>query len=679
MTEHKMHTLTAHRNRTHYLGLMLRMFVLSLLAIQTTRVAMLLIYPDYFIDTSFLSILRAMLYGVRFDMATVVILGSLFWLILLIPLQFLQRPWLRQGIAGLYGLLLLFILTLCMGDLYYFGEVNRHVGQELLNIGNDLGAIGQIVLQGVKLFTAVSILYLLFVAVLWWRWVVKPAKRLVTVPKGIIKKTTTVLLVLLLAVFFGRGMLIYSKPISIVDAFAMPTPEMANLALNGTFVVMKDISLPAKTPINLLDKKRLAQLDAAYAKQPQPARVQALLSQKDDLFSPLLIWQKQFFKRQEPLRPAKNIVLLLLESWDYQSIDALGKNNYQATPFMDKLIARSQVWDHFYAAGQRSILGIQAIFTSIPILHNQPVLGYGLEMNRLSQLGHIAKAQGYNTLFMQTSEGRSFHLDGIAKLLGFEQFYGKEDIPLIKTYPDNNAPPYGWDYDSLMFLHKKIDKTVQKNPKQRFLATLFTGTTHIPFADPGAEFHVREHDKSNFDGYLNTLRYSDWSIEQFMTAAEKSSWYQDTVFIFLADHIYRATDKELKDLFHIPLIIFTPDGSLPPMRHQNIASQYDMLPTLLDLIQSPQAIASFGRSLFDDIDTRPPYVVVSQGSLYGVIGHHGWASFSGQKDVQQSTSPTFDKKQADAYRQEARWRLQHIDKALNENRWLPNALQIKPK
>ncbi len=661
----------------NYLWLMLKMFVLSLLAIQTTRVAMVLIYSDYFADTSFLSILRAMLYGVRFDMATVIILGSLFWLILLIPLSFLQRPLLRQVLAGLYFLVLLVILVVCLGDLYYFGEVNRHVGQELLNVSTELTAIGQIVIEGIKLFSSISILFLVIIGWLWWRWVVKPAKRLVTVPKGIIKKTTTVLLVLLLAVFFGRGMLIYSKAISTVDAFTMPTPAMANLSLNGAFVIMKDIYRPSREPLNFLDKKQLTKLDNAYLQKNQPTQIKNWVNANDDPFAPLVIWQQNRFKNKPFNFKRKNVVVILLESWGRQVIDALGQQNYKATPFIDSLIARSQVWDHFYAAGQRSIFGMQATFSSIPVLHNYPSLGYGLEMNNLSQLGYIARNEGYKTLFMQTSEGRSNHVDGIAKLLGFEQFYGKEDIPIIKDYPNQGMPPFGWDYDGLMYLHKNIGKSVQEYPNKPFFAAIFTGTTHASFTDPGAEFHIRKHDTANFDGYLNTLRYSDWSIEQFMAAAEKSSWYQDTVFIFLADHIYRTKGKELKDLFHIPLIIFTPDGSLPPMRHQNIASQYDMLPTFLDLIQSPQPIVTFGRSVFDDINTRPPYVVVSQGSLYGIVSTQGWASFSGQKDVQHSTSPTFDKKQADAYRQEARWRLQHVDKALNENRWLPNALQVK--
>lgn len=663
----------------HYLWLPVAMLLLSLIFMQLPRLLLLFLHPDYFANTDIGLILRAILVGLRFDLATVVIMGSVLWLCLLLPFGWVQRPLLRMLLAALYGVLLLLILAFAVGDGYYFGEVSRHAGKDLLNIGADIGSIGVIIWQSLKLFTALGLLAVAFLGWIYYRTIIRMARAPVRVPNRMLGKIGTYFFAVLMAVWLGRGLIVTSKPLSVVDAFALPTPAAANLAINGMFALMQDISRPARTPLVLLKPNISQQLDDAFL--AKNAAQSKNLGEDADPFAPLFLWQRQLYK-DKPLDLArKNVVLVLLESWSYGAVEALGKQNYHATPFMDSLVAKSQVWDHFYAAGQRSILGIQAIFTSVPILPNHPALGTGLELNNLSQFGYLAREAGYQTIFMQTSPRRSFHVDGIANLLGFERYYGKEDVPIIKQYPDKNAPPFGWDYDSLMFLHRQIDEMTQSQPDKPFFASIFTGTTHIPFADPGKEFHIRPHDKSSFDGFLNTLRYSDWALEQFMQAAAQSPWYKDTVFIFLADHVYHATVTEhnnTDDLFHIPLIIFAPDGSLPPMRHHHVASQYDLLPTLMDLIHAPQKISAFGRSLFDDIGSRAPWVLVSQGELYSVIAQNGWAGFNGLLDVAPQLSPNFDQQDADRYRQDARFLLQHADQMLRNNQWLPKSFQAKP-
>src|SRR5699024_12731034 len=60
---------------------------------------------------------------------------------------------------------------------------------------------------------------------------------------------------------------------------------------------------------------------------------------------------------------------------------------------------------------------------------------------------------------------------------------------------------------------------------------------------------------------------------------------QNTIFIFTADHTLNSLPSEnLKEQFHIPLIVYSPDGSLPAKRESQFASQYDLLPTMLDLL-----------------------------------------------------------------------------------------------
>lgn len=659
-------------SKPHYLTLIVRMFALSLLALLGTRLVMLVFYHDYFATSAWSDVLIALVYGVRFDVAALTIIGSLVWLVLIIPIQWVQHPKVRQVLSCVFGVLLWVLLSLCLGDVYYFGEVDRHMGRELLNMGvNDIGALVGIAVFGAPLFTAISFVLLLLLSWIWWRWVVRFADVAPYVPQKVLSKVVSLVLVLLLLVFLGRGMLLKSRPIAVIDAYVMPSQPMANLALNGVFVLMKEASRPDQKPLNLLTNEQFDRMNSAFASQ-QTSQGQGVDNTHTAVANTLFSWQKDQFKQhiKQPPAKAKNVVVILLESWGYRYIDALANNGYGATPFMDSLVAKSQVWDRAYAAGQRSIYGLQATLSSIAVLDNYPSLGFGLESSRMSQIGHLAREQGYGTFFVQTSARRSFHVDGIANRLGFEHYYGKEDIPIIKDYPQE-PPSFGWDYDGLMFLHKQLDDHNQTTSGQPFLAMLFTGTTHLSYADPGEAFHIRPHSSKSENGFLNTLRYSDWSLQQFMAAAKQSPWYQDTVFIFLADHMNSAVSTDLEDQFHIPLVVFAPDGSLAPKRHAQVVSQYDIMPTLMDLMQLPHTIATFGRSLFDDPKARPPYALVSKGSLYGVIHEHGWATFSEQKNVEMQTSKRFEQKDADRLRDHARWRMQHTDKALRDNRWLP--------
>lgn len=169
------------------------------------------------------------------------------------------------------------------------------------------------------------------------------------------------------------------------------------------------------------------------------------------------------------------------------------------------------------------------------------------------------------------------------------------------------------------------------------MSFVFTGTTHEPFANPGEEFLLHPHDTASEQGFLNTLRYSDWSLQQFFNKASKQPWYQNTTFVITSDHVLRAESENLAEQFHIPLIVYTPDGSLPATRHESVASQYDLLPSLVDLAGLSTPVYSFGESLFDKDPPLFPYAKVNKGNMLGLISDFGTALFSEESVVDINT------------------------------------------
>src|SRR5690606_41613495 len=79
----------------------------------------------------------------------------------------------------------------------------------------------------------------------------------------------------------------------------------------------------------------------------------------------------------------------------------------------------------------------------------------------------------------------------------------------------------------------------------------------------------------------------------------------------------------------LPFFIYPPDGPIAPGRVADYASQYDVLPTLMTLLDIDQPIASFGRSLLAPTEASPG-VVAQNGSIITWLAPEGTLSLAVQ-------------------------------------------------
>lgn len=633
----------------------LRVLFFSFAVFAFLRLIFLFAYPDYFTSLSLVEVGKAFMVGLQFDAAITTVAVALFFLLLILPFEFKNRLAVVRVLLWLVFVVLVVLWAISLGDMLYFGEVYRHAGRELLLLTQDLGMLVDLALTSRLLVFLLALPSILLLAWLWQKWVVVPS--MTKLKGGFPIRALGSVLALVLLVFSARGGLLSGKPLSLVDAHAAGNEQQAALALNGAFAVIHGLRSALNdehTSLDFFSLNALAENTLKYAAAQDP-----FLQRFGDLATPRT-------------KTDKNVVVILLESWSTEYIDGLSGSNYGVTPNMDKIISKSRVWENAYAAGQRSIEGIQAVLTSVPLLESQPVVGWGLEQNRMTRLASLLGKRGYQSVMMQSSNRRSFHMDGIAAAMGFDAYFGKEDLPLLLDYP-GDIPSFGWDYEVLMHLADYLENTPEQKP---FFAFLFTGTTHEPFPDPGERFHRYEHTKNAESAYLNTLFYSDWALGEFMQRAAKQDWYKDTIFVFVADHVLRASATELDQSFRIPLVIYTPDQSLQSGREVAYASQYDVLPTLVDLLGITEPIASFGRSLLKPVENDLNGVMVQRGQMTAWLSPEGWFGFN--RDSEQGA---FGKYLQAEVRQPVidwlKWRLQLADQRLMQNEWLPIEL-VKP-
>ena len=110
---------------------------------------------------------------------------------------------------------------------------------------------------------------------------------------------------------------------------------------------------------------------------------------------------------------------------------------------------------------------------------------------------------------------------------------------------------------------------------------MFSSTNHSPFDFPDGKIsHYNQPVKTR----ENAAKYSDYTIGQFFKLAKSSDYWENTIFIIIADHDSRAYGNQLVpiDHFHIPAVIVGKD--IPSKQGERLVSQIDVPPTLLSLI-----------------------------------------------------------------------------------------------
>jgi len=584
------------------LGVFFAVFVLA-------RLALFLVYRDVFADLSFGQIIWSFVYGLRFDASTVALFLGLPMVLMLLPFKATRSKfWQAIWVWWAYIVLLLMVFMLA-ADLVYFGFVRRHVGAEVAMFADDPALMSDIILS--EHWFALSI-FVLFAVLLAWAW-----RRLIThavtpARHGLGRVLITLVL------FFGfamaaRGGLQY-KPIGVGDAFAGGSASSGYLALNGAFAIQHAL---------ISDKPTKA---AFFPWDEAVKSVQQQVSAPGDGFAdenfPLL--RKPALDAAAAVSAKPNIVVLMLESWDAVHIDVMrtqmGLPPLGVTPNFDALSREGMLYTQFYAAGQRSMDGLAAMLASMPTLPGMPHIGKGLEQSRLSFIGQLAKAQDYQTIFLQSSNRGSFHIDSIAAQAGFDTYQGAEDIPPAHAKGDVQASSeWGvWDHDTFQQAN-----TLFEQAKKPFLGFLFTSTTHNPWRVPNPRWRKFE-ETDERSRYLNTVYYSDWALGEFFKAAKASGYYNNTIFLITGDHISRfdVNGDDERSRFHVPLLVV--GGGVKPGIETRIGGQLDVMPTVIDLGKWTSTYAGLGRSLLAPVDLATGGAFSVNGNILQRIEASGW-------------------------------------------------------
>jgi phosphoglycerol transferase MdoB-like AlkP superfamily enzyme len=300
----------------------------------------------------------------------------------------------------------------------------------------------------------------------------------------------------------------------------------------------------------------------------------------------------------------KNIVLITLESFSADFMKTYG-NTENITPFLDSLATQSMLFTNLYAAGNRTVRGLEAVTLCLPPSPAESVVKQIDNKNKFST-GSLLKQKGYQVKFLY---GGNALFDNMGDFFSGNGY----DIVDKKSFTRNEISFSNiWGVCDEDLYHKAINvMNTEAKANQSFFNHIMTVSNHRPFTYPNNKIDIPSTSKSRSGG----VKYTDYALRQFFRAAQNQPWFKNTVFVVLADHCASsAGNTELPmDKYRIPAFIYAP-GFIPPGEINTLMSQIDIMPTLFGKLQFQYQSKFYGQDIFQS-DYKPRAFIATYQDL----------------------------------------------------------------
>ena len=294
------------------------------------------------------------------------------------------------------------------------------------------------------------------------------------------------------------------------------------------------------------------------------------------------------------LEQRRNLVLVTIESLSAKYLGSFGDRR-GLTPNLDALRDQSLFFSNFYATGTRTDRGLEAITLSMPPTPGRSIVKRIGRESGFASLGQQLEAKGYDSVFAYGGRGYFDNMNAFFGGNGY-RIVDQSSVPEDQMHFQN---AWGMADEDLYAQAMKIADQDHAAGKPFFLQ-LMTTSNHRPYTYPDGRIDI-----PSGRGREGAVKYTDYAIGQFLDHARDKPWFNNTVFVFVADHTAGSAGKE--DLpvanYHIPLFILAP-GLVVPHEVSTLSSQIDLAPTLLALLNMDYVSTFYGRNVLSD-ETRP--------------------------------------------------------------------------
>ena len=334
-----------------------------------------------------------------------------------------------------------------------------------------------------------------------------------------------------------------------------------------------------------------------YRTRPAEAvakRIESLLEEKDaHLASPGRDPLTRVVRREGPML-RKNVMLISMESMGAEYMAHFG-NRQSITPNLDRIASEGLLFTQLLATGTRTVRGLEALTLSVPPTPGQSILRRPHNAG-LFTLGDVFRDRGYDTRFLYGGYGYFDNMNAFFAGNGFDVI----DRTSLSTEEIDFENVWGVsDEDLFQRVLKEADRSFAAGTP--FFQLVMTTSNHRPFTYPNGVIDI-----FSKTGRLGGVKYADYAIGHLIEAARRKPWFKDTLFVFVADHTAGTGGKLELDptRYHIPLIFYAP-GFVAPATHDGLASQIDVAPILLGLLNTSYISRFYGRDVRNDRHAVP--------------------------------------------------------------------------
>ena len=524
-----------------------------------------------------------------FDTSTIIYVNALYLVLLLLPFHLKENERFHKFLKWVYIVPNGIAIASNLADAVYFTYTGRRstatIFSEFANEGNLLSIFGTELLNHWYLTLA----FIVIITLMWKTFLMPSASVSTTKWRYYTTQGVSLILLIPIAIVGVRGSITAgTRPITISNANEyVNRPIETALVLNTPFSVIRTLGKKVfEIPNYMTDEE----MNLTYTPEHHPTVVADSLGKNSN----------------------KNVVIIILESIGKEYIGYYNEGKGY-TPFLDSIAEQSLTFKYSFANGRKSMDAMPSILSGIPHF----VETFFLTPASLNELGGIAYELGKDNYFSTYFHGGhniTLGFKAFTHATGYDSYYGLDEYcksPKYNAMDDFDGKWAIWDEEFMQFFADNLEEF-----EQPFLATLFTASSHHPYKIP--ERYTDTFPEDNNNPMHKCVRYTDYSLRQFFNRVKTMPWYRNTLFVITADHTnLSVTDKYKTDLglFEVPIIFYTPDGSLAPsLRTDVVAQQIDIYPTILSYLGKNEPYLAFGNDLF----TTPAHKTFAVNYINGI-------------------------------------------------------------
>lgn len=535
----------------------------------------------------------------------------------------LQSGW-RRFAQWWFVVFYVIVLAISTSNIPYYAYFAKNINSSIFNwFGYANTTAGMVVGESsywlyIALFIVATLLYIGGVVMLrrYFDRLIGQGRRGQMSARTIALRVVLTLCLAGLCVFGIRGRVGYN-PIKISEAYYCQDPFLNQLGIAPAFNLLTswlDDLRPENKELHLM----------AYDEAITYARKSLCIEGETDSANVL---KRHIEADSVQMKP--NIVIILMESMSASFLHTLGQQE-QITPTLDSLYQCSWAFTRCYSAGIHTNHGITASLYSFPALMKRNLMK-GTVTPRRHGLPSVLKELGYHNMFFMTHESQYDNMNAFLRTNGYDDVYSQEDYPM-----DERVNAFGVS-DHFLFDYglQRINEAARQDTP--WMATLLTISNHPPYVIP-EWFKPRSKDEE-----YQIVEYADWCIGDFLAKARREAWYQNTLFVIMADHgkIVGQVDSELPESYnHIPLIIFGP--GVTPYLSDELAAQIDVMPTVLGLLGAGYDFDGFGVNLLKTSREKVFYTADDQVAARDANGRFLFVPATGQHFEEGKPDTDFD-------------------------------------